>query len=444
MGSNLLTRMFLSGALLASSAALTVSQAVPAAAANPPVLPPALAAAYGSTPAFADEFNDGDVNENDWYYRITGPYNNAYMHKDEVDESGNALHLAYNKRDVSGDGVPDYVSGGLISRHNFGYGYYETRAKLYAGTAPLHTSFWSMGLRKDMKGAGGDPRINEDIANGILPENNQIFEIDGFEHDTGPHPDVIDMGNYPQSVGTTKVRVGKQPAADLGINFADWNVYGYEYTPQSIKFYINGVQIGPTIDNVATKYQYNPMNLWLTALPYYPAAQSVSAGSSDFDYVRYWNKPLDGANLLGNGSFDAVPVNAADLWIVPGWIESYSPPASAIATDVVSNGTRSLIHKSSSAYTVTTKQNLTHIPNGTYKLKAKVQSSGGQTSVRMRVLNHGSSEVSVPVPTGSTWMDIEIPNISVTNNKATIAFTSNASANQWMRVDAVSFARTTP
>ncbi|MER6528602.1 family 16 glycosylhydrolase [Streptomyces sp. NPDC001508] len=420
-------------ALLLSLVAFSPTQAATAVTATP-VLPADAAAGYGSTPAYADEFDGTALDTNAWYHRITGPYTGGYMTADSVTESNGALHLNFAQRDVTGDGNADYVSGGVISKQRFGYGYYETRAKLYTGTSPLHTSFWSMGLRRDIGGAGGDPAINQDITDGKSPENNQLFEIDGFEADS---PDGLDMGNAVQSQGTVRQRMGAKNAAQLGIDFADWNVYGYEYTPATTKFYING-QLKLTIDNAATNYQFNPMNLWLTALPYYPSG-TVVPGSSDFDYFRYWNKPIAGANLLGNGSFDALPTSNPGSQIVPGWLESYDTSASSIASDQVVNGTRSLRQGSSSSYTVSTKQNLTDIPNGTYTLTAKVQSSGGQSQAVVRVLNHGGSELSVPVPATSTWTDITIPNVNVTNHAATVAITSVGSAGQWLRADAVSF-----
>ncbi|MFF0223338.1 hypothetical protein [Streptomyces sp. NPDC004629] len=431
-----ISRVFIAiAALLLSLVALSPAETALASTASP-VLPADLAAAYGSTPAFADEFDGTSVDTTSWYHRITGPYVGGYETADSVTESSGALHLNFSQRDVTGDGTPDYVSGGIISKRLFGYGYYETRAKLYTGNVPLHTSFWSMGLRRGITGAGGDPAIDQDIANGTAPENNQLFEIDGFEHTS---PNWLDLGNAAQSQGTSVVRMGGRSGAQLGIDFGDWNVYGYEYTPAATNFYVNG-QLKLSIDNAATKYQFNPMNAWLTALPYYPSG-TVVPGSSDFDYFRYWNKTLPGANLLGNASFDALPTSNPATSTVPGWLESYDTAASSIATDKVVDGTRSLIQSSTSNYTVSTKQNLTLIPNGTYTLTAKVQSSGGQAQALMRVLNHGGAEASVPVPTTSTWTQITIPNVSVTNHSATIAFTSVATAGQWLRVDAVNFSR---
>ncbi len=401
-------------------------------------LPPDLVAQYGSTPAYADEFNGSSVNLTDWYYRLTGPYAGGYMTADAVTVSGGALRLNYSQRDVSGDGIKDFVSGGLISRRLFGYGYYEIRARLYDGAAPLHTSFWSMGIRSDLLGALGDPRIKEDIANSVLPEHNHLFEIDGFEHDS---PDRLGMGNVPGSHGTVLARHPYMSGAEYGVNFADWNVYGYEYTPQTIKFYINGI-LRFTIDNAATKYEYAPMNFWLTALPFFPkATDTVTPGSSDFDYFRYYNRPQPGVNLLGNPSFDALPRNNPGAWLVPGWIESDDRPASQIATDDVVNGGRSLLHTGTSAYSVTTKQDLTGIPDGRYTLTAWVKSSAGRPHAQMRVLNHGGSERAVAIRGSSEWTRVTIRAVPVTNGKATIAFTSHAAANEWLRVDNVSFTR---
>jgi hypothetical protein len=91
---------------------------------------------------------------------------------------------------------------------------------------------------------------------------------------------------------------------------------------------------------------------------------------------------------------------------------------------------------------VTTKQNLKFIPNGTYRLTARVKSSGGQTQALMRVLNYGGTERTVTLPTTNSWTLVTIDNIAVTSKSATIAFTSTAGANQWIKVDDVKFTQT--
>ena len=47
----------------------------------------------------------------------------------------------------------------------------------------------------------------------------------------------------------------------------------------------------------------------------------------------------------------------------------------------------------------------------------------------------------VPIKASSEWTQIAIRDIHVTHGEATISFASRAAANQWLRVDKVSFTR---
>lgn len=411
--------MTAAGALL--GAALWTAMAVQAGATPP---------GTGYTLAFADEFNNSTVNQNDWYYRITGLYTAGYNRSQNVTETGGMLRIRYGYEDVTGDGTPDFTGGGVISRHLFGYGYYETSARLFVATSGLHSSFWSMGIRGGNAGIGNDPLIAQDITNDVFPEINQLYEIDGFEHNS---PNNMDQGTVGQSSNATGVRHGVG-----GITYGAWNTYGYDYEPDKTRFYVNNVLVF-TIDNTQTPYVFNPMNMWLTALPYSANSNpGALPGYSDFDYFRYYRTSLPGANRLGNASFDA-QAPSTPLTVPGGWIESYDQDSSALVTDDVYDGTRSLKQSGTVPYVVSTKQNLTYLPNGLYTLTAWVKSSGGQTQAAMRVLNYGGTERVVNIGAASVWTQIAITGVNVTNGQATIAFSSQAAAGQWLRVDKVAF-----
>ena len=66
-------------------------------------------------------------------------------------------------------------------------------------------------------------------------------------------------------------------------------------------------------------------------------------------------------------------------------------------------------------------------------------SGGGQTTVRMEAKNCGGSQLNQNIPTTSTWTQITIANINVSNTQCTIGFWSVAGANQWMNFDDVEF-----
>jgi hypothetical protein len=72
-----------------------------------------------------------------------------------------SLHIVAKQQMM--DGKLENVGGGVISKHQFGYGYYETLSKPFMAGKGVHSAFWQ---------AGGA------IA------NNDVFEIDSYEIDS--------------------------------------------------------------------------------------------------------------------------------------------------------------------------------------------------------------------------------------------------------------------
>lgn len=96
-----------------------------------------------------------------------------------------------------------------------------------------------------------------------------------------------------------------------------------------------------------------------------------------------------------------------------------------------------MTHWKASAYQVTTFQTKTGLVSGTYTLRAWGMSGGGQSVVRLYAKNFGGTEKNLTLPTTSTWTQISITGINVTNGQCEIGLTSTASANQWANLDDV-------
>ncbi|OCT13093.1 hypothetical protein A8709_20295 [Paenibacillus pectinilyticus] len=385
----------------------------------------------GYTLYYADEFNDAAVNENDWMYRDAGPYSQGYNRKENVRESGGSLHIDFKHEQINGTWYN--TCGGIISKKLFGYGYYETKAKLFNATTGLHSSFWSMGLSNHIA-ADNVTGLTAEIAAGNLPYYNQATEIDGFEHNSGTNG--YDTGTITYVPGYSSPRQSVSTTPDA------WHVYGYEWTPTAIKFYLDGTLVN-SINTTTIPQPFAPANFWLTALGYSGVSDySKLPGESEFDYFRYYAKSYPNANLLGNPQMEYTVKDTSKGYTdqdTPNWIETYDKDASFMTTTDTHTGTRALKHAKSSDYLVTTKQNLNGIANGTYQLSAWVKSSGGQSQSMMRVLNYGGPEMNLTIPATSTWTQVTLNDIPVTNGQATIAFTSNATSTQWMLVDDVNF-----
>ncbi len=148
--------------------------------------------------------------------------------------------------------------------------------------------------------------------------------------------------------------------------------------------------------------------------------------------------PSLGSNLIVNGSFedDGSKVASPKGWSFHGanpestYLEKNSNSAS---------GRFHVVHYSAAAHDAYTWQTVYGLANGTYTLRAKVQSGGGQTQNKVIATDFGGSEMSVQIPVSTPWVQVEISNIQVTNNKCTIAFYTKGNSGNWSCLDNVEF-----
>lgn len=143
------------------------------------------------------------------------------------------------------------------------------------------------------------------------------------------------------------------------------------------------------------------------------------------------NKRYDTSNPVVNPKFESG---------MTGWSTSGSNPEADYTEGWAGYEGDHLTHwKGNGAYNVYTYQNVTGLANGTYTLKAKFSSSGGQTTVQMEAANFGGTTKTVSIPgTGTySWGDISITNIQVTNGQMQIGFRSNAASGKWLYIDNV-------
>lgn len=376
---------------------------------------------------YSEEF-DGPLNGKEWTYRTGARFNGLNLPENVRTENGR-LCIDFKKEIIGGSN--QYTCGGIISKRIFGYGYFETKAKLH-GKAGLHSSFWTMGVSGD--------GVN-------TPKANMLTEIDGYEVDS-LHPTNIAFNRHTY-VGAHKSH-GHSVYSEVDTSAEDF-IAGFEWLPGSIVFYINGK---PAYTNVTARREwYGPQNQWFTALAWdlgKTVDDSALPGVSSWDYFRYYARDLVGVNIAANGDFEFNDGPAFEksykrsMQLPVAWIEDDDADASFVSDQPkAASKSFALTHAANKPYAVTTRQHMPFLMPASYRLSAQVMSSGGQKNARMRVYGHGGDELSVPVPKSDVWVKISIDNIPVTGtNGAQIAFTSEADAGQWLAVDAVEFVQT--
>lgn len=245
--------------------AVAVLLAVRSEAQIAPTLPPEIAAGYSLK--WNDEFDGAALNNAEWNIR-TGLRFAALNQAPNVTVSDGLLRLAVRKEKV---GDAEYTSGGVISKREFKYGYYEARFRVPKG-AGWHTSFWMM------KNSGGQTGNRQEID--VVEQDSK--ELTGYGMNLHTH--------FPKHVGQAGRRVKTPNLAE------DFHVWGCEFSPREIRNYFDGKLVGVTH---ATHFEHDVMSVWLTTvgwakLPWAPQLKiddTALPASADFDYVRFFEKP---------------------------------------------------------------------------------------------------------------------------------------------------------
>lgn len=364
---------------------------------------------------YEDNFQGAKLNTNDWAYRL-GERSGAGManclNRAENVFVSNGLHIAVRQETIKGKTWN--TGGGVISRHQFGYGYYETLSTPFMAGRGVHSSMWQAG--------------------GAVP-NNSIFEIDGYEIDSKSamacHNLYVHLSPAAYEETPWPMRCNKPLQLDQNGSY----LCGYEFTPEGVKFYEDG-KLTATADWPQLTAQ---QVVWLTALNGVGKVDAVP-GETTFRYFRYYAKDYPGVNLLPNGSFeynlDKVNPHTPVAWQIKG----ENAEAVVVKPGGAANGNYFLqLGSDKAAFNEATSQKLEFIRNGRYELTAMIRSSGGLSAARITVSDFGGNEQSVEIPKSAEWQMIRIPQIAVSNLTATIAITAKGNAGQWVDVDDARF-----
>lgn len=370
---------------------------------------------------FADEF-DNPIDTTVWKYR-TGERLGGYNYPENVYvKDGRMYHvMRYDMK----DGVEQLTGGGIISNEFFGYGYFETKSTLAGATGGMHSSFWSMGL-------GGDGEI--------YPKYNQVYEIDGYEIDSGTKNKIT--CNLNLYVGGHR-GLGGNPSNDLPSD--QEFVLGYEWLPNEINWYING-ELVQTRKGEEIDIHYAQQNMWVTGLARSdgakaPIERDKLPQEASWDYVRFYTMPFKDINLISACEFEyntnpGFTTNLAMQHPV-SWMEKGDIKASMVEkSESAISGNNVLAHRSDKDYAVTTAQKLYYIANGNYNFEVYAMSSGGQKTAKVRISGFdGDKVVEKDIPQSDKMQKITIEGIEIKDNGAYIEIISEATKDQWLLID---------
>ncbi len=276
----------------------------------------------------SDEFNDGFLDGTRWQIQgENGIYKSNFIGRAPSQFSTQNAIVEDNKlkiltkwdpgfpfSDITENGVAyeNITTAAVISRKKFHYGYMEIRSK--AAKAEVTSSFWTTGFQSelDMFEMFGDTDPGEASINW---RKRLKFNLISWNPN---NPYYSYNGNGPAH--TRNIQVEHNTAEDF-------NVYGFEWTSEYIKIYINGI-LHP--EGTVLRSELGE-DRWTTNVPYWIWFDSetfpwlgiperldlLTPAKYEIDYVRIWeNKNLLSSDFFGFESsinIDGIEQN----WFIP-------------------------------------------------------------------------------------------------------------------------------
>ncbi len=369
---------------------------------------------------FEDNFDGPQVNAAAWRYRegprTSGTWINGLNRKENVFIKDGNLVIRAMVEPINGK--TENTGGGLISRSNFGYGYYETRSKPFMAGKGVHSAFWQAGANKNDK----------------WDNNNNIFEIDSYEIDSGQwigannlyvHIAPKDMGELPWPY---------RNGLPFRLDKDGWWVDGYEYTPEGVTFYEHGKIVGQAEFHDLAAQQM----VWLTALNGVGKVDvAKQPGDTFFDYFRYYAKDFPGHNLLPNGDFeynhDKTPKSPI------AWHQDGTENAFTVVRGPAARNAYYLEIGGAMPFEIRLFQKLEYLRNGDYQLTAKIRNPGGR--VKASLIANGRTVV---IPAADEWTLVQIDSVPVTRNTAEIAIHAAGAPGDVLSIDDIQFRKPVP
>ena len=215
--------------------------------------------------AFHDEFDGKSLDTKKWVYRTDSKHWSTQEPENvEVRDGNLLLHL---KKEQS-NGM-EYTGAGIISKERYSFGYYEASMKVPPG-AGWHNSFWLM----DHDGSGSTATASS------------IIEIDIIENDSkNPTRYGANFHRWNEKHISIGHKVTQSP--DMS---KDFQVFACLYTPEYVKFFMNGEEVHQIDISDMPKA---PLNIWLTSIAtWLGQTESVDEeqlpAKVEFEYVRFY------------------------------------------------------------------------------------------------------------------------------------------------------------
>lgn len=371
----------------------------------------------GYTLMYEDNFSSSHVDEAAWEYRDdhrkVGTWVDGYDVPSAVTQHDGALHITARPETINGE--KRFLGGGLISRHQFGYGYYECLSKPFMAGKGVHSAFW--------------------LANGYVPNNN-ILEIDSYEIDSTSTMGTNNLYLHIPSPDGVEPAWPLRSSAPWEPRQDGWFLDAFEWTPDGIDFYDNGVL------HAHVDYRDFPaaQRIWLTALNgITPVDESVQPADTVFRYVRYYARDFPGRNLLPNGDFEYNQHSG----------ETVSPiawtPRGPSGKTYVERGTSAhsgqfflRMQAAQGALQQTASQTLEFLLDGDYLFSGWYRTSGSSPHAAVSAAADSDTAKSTQLGPSATWKRFVLP-VTVHGHRITLTLSGSGTQDASVQFDRVQF-----
>nr|WP_321476175.1 FAD-dependent oxidoreductase [uncultured Paludibaculum sp.] len=196
----------------------------------------------GRTLAWSEEFDGAEIDAAKWTRQASTTEAGTQLRRNVTTRAGGADILVSR---VTASGGFEFVSGGLLSKQAFGYGYYEARFRVLAGRG------WTTTFALAPNGGGPEVRV--------------------AQNDSG------DIKLY---------RAGGKAVSLLPVT--DYHVYGCDISERGVKYFLDGQLVEETAAPAGGQWQILLGVAATNAAGPDPVDTGRLPGHIDIDYVRYY------------------------------------------------------------------------------------------------------------------------------------------------------------
>ncbi len=221
----------------------------------------------------------------------------------------------------------------------------------------------------------------------------------------------------------------------------DFFIAGFEWLPDRMNYYINGELVG-------THYNfgvYGPSFMWLTALAQPEGREdkiddTLLPGYSEFDYMRYYQMPIKGLNLLGNGHFEYDRQAINELYPRCFYVKGDVEATRSCSTLDAYEGVQCMVQGSEEPFSTFAGHEMKCLLPGKYTFSGMFKAENAPETARMVIFDKDGSVIAEKaIPRLTEWTELSITDIEIDGYAYVAIESSSETGEKFLMVDNLAF-----